>query len=406
MDTDIAIIGGGPVGSLAALNAAKMGGSVTIYEQRKEIGIPDHCAGLLSITGLKQLGIQNLPKEVTQNQNIKGARFFSPSGKSFDIQREKDQACVVNRTLFDQYLLEKATNKGVKLYNQSKVSKIIYDKSNHQIIIKYQDLTTKESKSNTAFVGIVATGSRKFMLEQMKLPTIPSKCFIPGYQLLIENITDLESEFVELYVSNKIAPGFFAWIIPIDETTAKVGLASKEKFTIEKMNYFLKKHPATKNRFTHSKIIGKYGGLVITNGTRRKTTFNGFMLAGDAAGQTKSTTGGGVITGGIAGMLAGTVAAQAVENGNNSKIFLKNYDKQWKELLWKQLKSMARFRWLANKLSDKALDLAFDTVLENNLIQLIEKTGDIDKQANVLQSLLKHPAVIKLGVKILPYLRW
>ncbi|MBN1329544.1 MAG: NAD(P)/FAD-dependent oxidoreductase [Candidatus Heimdallarchaeota archaeon] len=406
MDTDIAIIGGGPVGSLAAYNAVKKGSSVTIYDQRKEIGVPDHCAGLLSISGLKQLGLDDLPKEVIMNQNIKGARFFSPSGISFEIQRKKDQAYVVNRTLFDQYLLERAINKGVKINNECKVSDLIYNKSESQITIKYKDLTVKELKKNTAFVGIISTGTRKYLLNQMKLSTIPPKCFIPGYQLLIENITDLDPRFVELYISNNFAPGFFAWIIPIDETTAKVGLASKEKFPTEKMNYFLKKYPATKDRFTHLKIIEKYSGLVITNGTRRKTVFNGFIIAGDAAGQTKSTTGGGVITGGLAGAIAGTIAAEAVENNDNSKKFLKSYDKQWKELLWKQLKSMAKFRWLANKLSNKALDLAFEAVLKNDLVHLIEETGDIDKQANVLQSLLKHPAVIKLGFKILPYLNW
>ena len=44
LESDVVIVGAGPIGSLAALHAAKKGIKVSILEQRKEIGIPDHCA--------------------------------------------------------------------------------------------------------------------------------------------------------------------------------------------------------------------------------------------------------------------------------------------------------------------------------------------------------------------------
>ena len=40
----------------------------------------------------------------------------------------------------------------------------------------------------------------------------------------MSGVKDIEREFVEIYQSNSLAPGFFGWIIPIDDKRAKVGL--------------------------------------------------------------------------------------------------------------------------------------------------------------------------------------
>jgi flavin-dependent dehydrogenase len=47
-NTDVAVVGGGPCGSFAALTAAKLGANVTVFEEHEEIGVPSHCAGHFS----------------------------------------------------------------------------------------------------------------------------------------------------------------------------------------------------------------------------------------------------------------------------------------------------------------------------------------------------------------------
>ena len=59
---DVAIIGGGPVGSYAALHLAKKGIPVTVYEEHPEIGLPSHCAGHISIRSLKTMGLYPLAR--------------------------------------------------------------------------------------------------------------------------------------------------------------------------------------------------------------------------------------------------------------------------------------------------------------------------------------------------------
>ncbi|MEA2071769.1 MAG: hypothetical protein U9O98_10830, partial [Asgard group archaeon] len=138
----------------------------------------------------------------------------------------------------------------------------------------------------------------------------------------------------------------------------------------------------------------------------KNTSKKGVLVVGDAAGQTKATTGGGVITGGIAGRIAGRIAALAMTKQDFSKKFLKQYDRLWKQKLHSQLFIMALFRKAVDLLSDKGIDLAFQTIRENNLQKLIEQQGDIDSQARVILKLLQQPAIIKLALKLIPTLKF
>ena len=76
MEAQLLVVGAGPAGSLAAEQAAKNGCKVLVLEQRATIGSPDHCAGLISVSGLEKLGITNLPDEVIQNKNVVAGRLL------------------------------------------------------------------------------------------------------------------------------------------------------------------------------------------------------------------------------------------------------------------------------------------------------------------------------------------
>jgi len=51
---DAIVVGGGPVGSFAALILSKLGKKVTVFEEHSQIGSPSHCAGHISIKSLKK----------------------------------------------------------------------------------------------------------------------------------------------------------------------------------------------------------------------------------------------------------------------------------------------------------------------------------------------------------------
>ena len=80
---DAIVIGGGPVGSYAALNLAKLGIKVTVFEEHPEIGFPSHCAGHLSIRSLSAMGLYPLPKGIVENTFQHSQLLFASWHKVF-----------------------------------------------------------------------------------------------------------------------------------------------------------------------------------------------------------------------------------------------------------------------------------------------------------------------------------
>ena len=105
-----------------------------------------------------------------------------------------------------------------------------------------------------------------------------------------------DPDFVELYLRE--TPDFFAWIVPLEDNYARIGLASQQNPTPYLEN-FIKK---LKSRMKDDKILNKtYGKIPIYSPKIRTSHENGKIITvGDAAAQVKATTGGGVIMGGIA----------------------------------------------------------------------------------------------------------
>ena len=58
------------------------------------------------------------------------------------------------------------------------------------------------------------------------------------------------------------------------------------------------------------------------------------MIVGDAAGQAKPTTAGGIFSCGMAGILAGRAISEAIQTGKSSSLM--NYEKQWRDKFGKE----------------------------------------------------------------------
>ncbi|MDQ3847980.1 MAG: FAD-binding protein, partial [Thermoproteota archaeon] len=54
---DVVIAGGSISGLLAAREIASGGLSVLVLEEDSEIGTPEHCGGLVSVSGIQNLGV-------------------------------------------------------------------------------------------------------------------------------------------------------------------------------------------------------------------------------------------------------------------------------------------------------------------------------------------------------------
>jgi flavin-dependent dehydrogenase len=123
------------------------------------------------------------------------------------------------------------------------------------------------------------------------------------------------------------------------------------------------------------------------------------LAVGDAAGQVKPTSGGGIYPGTLCAKIAGTVAAEAAAHANTSKDALMAYDTRWRSAIGRELETGLRIREGFNKLSDEDLNYIIRTLDDEHTLDIISKYGDMDRPSIVLRKLLlstKAPRLLKL----------
>ncbi len=387
--TDVIVVGGGPCGSFSALTAARLGAEVLVCEEHREIGLPKHCAGHLSIAGLERLGLR-LPREVIENE-IKGAIFHSPSGKEFVIRRGSPVTCVVNRELFDKHLSDLAMKSGVRYFLGSRVKSFLFDSG---FVVGVAVKKGRDEKRLASNVVIDAEGCSSTLLKKTGLQTLQGSMVVKAIQAEVDRVDEINVDMVEVYLGRKYAPGFFAWIIPKRDASAKVGLATWAGDPREYLHRFMKNHPVASKKLRKSSITSLSLHPIPLGGPVPKTYSNGLLVVGDAASQVKPTTGGGVIVGLSCSKIAGAVAYEAVKNNDFSETFLSRYQARWKDLMGFDLMVMRQIRKFLNSLSDDKVDKIIDLCAKLGVDGVLEEVGDLDFQGRSLIPMIKHPATL------------
>jgi len=388
-ETDIIVVGGGPCGSLAALTAAKKGARVTVFEEHPAIGAPSHCAGHLSLSGLKRLGL-TLPSSLIEN-TFKSAIFISPCGRRFSVHFPFPVTCAVNRELFDQHLAKMASDIDVQYSLNSRVESLIREQTTAKGVI-----VSKHNKTEKILSQIVidAEGVTSKILKNTELKPFNSKMLMKAVSAEIENVKDVENDRVEVYLGNRIANGFYAWLIPKKDGIAKIGLATNQGNPRQYLERFMNNNKVSKAKFRGSKIVRLTYHSIPLGGPISKTYAHGFLAVGDVASQVKPTTGGGVIMGLTCARIAGEVAGRATKEGCCSANFLKQYEAKWKQELGFDMKAMLFVRKLLNRLSDREIDKLFSAAAKLHLDEALIHVKNLDFQGIEAARLAVRPSAL------------
>lgn len=376
MHVDVAVVGAGPTGAIAAKHAlAHDGGSVLVIEEHASIGSPVQCTGLLSTRALQECGCS--PKNDYVLNSLRGAYLYSPDGTRLVIDGKKTKAYVVDRSMFDRELVMCSVDAGADLMLRTKaVSMSAFQDNKRRLTCRYMGKRI-EIDANV-IIGADGVASRVAVMAGIR--TTPKR-IITGAQ--VEAHYDVcDTDFVEIF-TGKWAPGFFAWAVPIDDSTARIGLCTTAPDAKKHLDKLLDKHPVVSRQYRGGASDFVVGGIPL--GTYDKTVTDGVMLAGDAAAQVKPTSGGGVYTGAVCAKLAGETAARFIQDARKEN--LAQYDKMWRESIGKELARGWYIHRGFARMSDEQLN-KFVTSLNHPEIQdIITTYGDMDKPGILIRQL-------------------
>jgi len=366
---DVVIAGGSIAGLLCAREVANNGHSVIVIEEDSEIGTPEHCGGLVSISGLENLGV--IPQRKTLEHIIESAEIFAPGGKSFEINSAKQKVAAIRRRELDKQIAHQAQKNGAEIRVRTSFNEAIGDK-------------VKTSEGNIKCKIVVDARGVSSLIHKDRFGILSSA----QYEVYSDWI---KKGKVEVYFDQEKYPGFFAWIIPSAEGMGKVGVAGKginasqaiEKFLSARGNY---------------SVIRKIFAPIWVKGPIEQFVSNKIVTIGDAAGQSKPTTAGGIYSCGMGGILSGRAISKFLDSEKLS--VLEEYQKNWKEKFGKEFEKQLLARKILERIDNKTIDKLFETITPE-IVKDISEKDDFDFHAGSLVKLLGLRKSLKVAQTIL-----
>ena len=328
---DVVVGGGSVAGLLSAREIASKGFSVLVIEEDYEIGTPEHCGGLVSIAGLEELGI--VPFRKTFDHMIESAEITSPNGKSFTINSKKQKVIEISRRELDKQIAFQAQKNGAEI----KV------RTSFQEITDSGIRTNEESIDCKIFVDARGVSS---LIHKDRTGILSSA----QYEIYADWI---KKGKVEVIFDQEKYPGFFAWVIPSNEGKGKVGVAGKGINVSDTLDKILKE----RGKFS---TIRKIFAPIWVKGPIEKFIDGKTVIVGDAAGQAKPTTAGGIYTSGMGGVYAGQAISKFLETNEISD--LQEYQKKWTNRFGKEFEKQIILRKILQRIDNQTINKLFESI--------------------------------------------
>lgn len=227
-EVDVAIIGGGPAGSVAAITLAQAGRSVLVVERREfprfhigESMTPYMIAVFERLKVLDRLKEKNYPIK-------KGAEFIFRNGGFWRVPLASqgpgrpDWTVQVTRSTFDELLIEHAKDNGAKVLMNANVTSVLMDDADERVVgIQYEaggTVRTTRAKYVIDAAGRPSKLAQKFNLRKW----IPQLRNIAIYRHF-ENFDDSKGPNVPGDIQVAGHRDGWVWAIPTSQDVISIG---------------------------------------------------------------------------------------------------------------------------------------------------------------------------------------
>ena len=202
------------------------------------------------------------------------------------------------------------------------------------------------------------------------------------------NAKSKTEDYVDTYLLEDVLPGFL-WVIPLKNDLYRIGLFSNQthKRQDEVIINFL-------NQNFEYEIVEKYKGFIPIFDEKSQMVNGRLVLIGDAAGQIKPTSGGGLLVAFDACDMACKYIVEAIDKSDMG--ILRGYEKEFKAKYLKEFNYQYKVQKTLNLLSDNDIDYLFLKLKENNGEEIISQYGDMDTQSKLVKEFIKRGLIFKI----------
>ena len=327
------VVGAGPAGNNTALGLISRGYSVTVIDTRYNIG-EKLCTGIVG-----QECSRRFPMDSSiVYREVSSADVIAPSAGHVHFEAAEPQASVVDRVAYVASFAHRAQAAGARYMLGQRVLKVSPQSEGITVLT---DGGSYQSRSL-----VLATGFGSPLTRQLGLGMVPD--YVTGAQAEVS--TDGVSE-VEVYLGHQVAPGFFSWLVPTAPGRALAGLLVRRQATSH-LAEFIDWH-WREGKITD--VIRESSCWGIPLRPLRRTYRDRVLVVGDAAGQVKPTTGGGIYYSLLASEIASQTLSEALSEGDLSADTLSRYQHRWKKVLSQELEVGYSARRLFEALNDQQI---------------------------------------------------
>jgi len=372
---DVIVVGAGPIGSFIASRLAQLGYRVIVLEQKECVGENVCCTGIISVECFNTFNL-----EATIFGEANSAKFFAPCGEFIRLERGSPQAYIIDRASLDKSLRDRAQRHGANYLFSASVVAVTPETDCVSATVDYQG----KQRTFTAQAIILACGSGSGLPEKIGLGEITD--FVSGAQAEVD--TDIDE--VEVHFDQNLSPGFFGWLVPTNHDKGLAGLLVPNDPALYLRNFL--HHLRAQGKIASTEADMKFGTIPLS--TLPRTYGDRIIVVGDAAGQVKPTTGGGIYYGLLCADIAAECLHQAFLANDFSAARLSSYDKQWRAKLNRELQIGYRVRRLYKKLGNRHIDYLFRVARDNGILRLIAEWPDFsfDWHGPLITKISKHLA--------------
>jgi geranylgeranyl reductase family protein len=327
VQTEVAIVGAGPAGSIAAHRLASAGVRVALLE-RATFPRDKACGDGVSGHGLAALDRTGLGEWASRFAAPKVLRLTSPGGQVLDVQPEsKDGHCygrVIPRRLLDARLAQAAAEAGAHLLEGTRVRSV--EQADGRPLHVVADGLTLDAQ-----MVILADGSNASVTRRMSLVQgLPELVAIREYLAGDAGPT----ERLEIHFETWIVPGY-TWLFPMGDGHLNVGTGTFTRRVHQDgivlrdiLNRFTSDPKATGKRLAQAEPVGPVQGHSLrTRLEDTRTHAERVLVAGDAAGLVSPLSGEGIARAMESGEMAAAHALRALAAGDFSAQTLALYSR-------------------------------------------------------------------------------